>query len=314
MLKYISNLIISFETMDKKRLTVLAAVIIGIIVLSGIFFMQSRSNLKSALSRASETAHGVDSQTGSLPAGASETASTSAAPLGASNASVTPAVLPAQGPIISFNFDDGFLSAYNIARPILDAAGYKGTFYIITGYFGKPAYVSKDQVLSLQADGQEIGAHTRHHPQLATITDEAQLQSEILGSKQDLLAMGIKDVSTFAFPEGSFSPQAEQVVKDSGFLGARTTNPLLNDKNTDHYLLLRQRVEADTPWSDVKAAIDQATAQKKWLIIVFHRIDENGSVQSTRHEMLQQIVDYVKQKNIPVVTNEQGLKIIGNID
>jgi peptidoglycan/xylan/chitin deacetylase (PgdA/CDA1 family) len=247
------------------------------------------------------------SGSGSVPAGVADTKASPAA---------SSAPLPSDGPIVSINFDDGFESAYQLGLPILDKAGLKATWYIITGTstaLDTKGYMTTEQLLALQADGQEIGAHTRHHLSLGLITDPNELRYEILGSKEDLLAMGIKDVSTFAYPEGSFSPLAEEVVKESGFTGARITRPLLNNKTVDPYLLKYQRVQYDTTWADIQSAIDQAIAKKEWVILVFHRLDETGNEQSAPSALLQQTVDYIKQKNVPVVTNEDGLKILGNI-
>lgn len=221
-------------------------------------------------------------------------------------------VLPKEGPIISFNFDDGFLSAYKNGIPLLDKAGFKSTNYIITKSLGTKGYMTSLDVLNLQSGGHEIGAHTRHHVSLGKINNINQIKDEVYGSKQDLFEMGVKDVSTFAYPEGSFDNSTVEVVKESGFIGARTTKPLLNDKTINPFLLRRQRVQSDTSFVEIKNSIDEAIKKKKWLILSFHRIDEGG-VENVSHEFLQQIIDYVKEKKVPVVTNEQGLKIVGSI-
>ena len=65
---------------------------------------------------------------------------------------------------VSLTFDDGYLSQYQNAVPKMNAAGFKGTFYIITRQMaddGFSAYMSKAQVAELSVQGHEIGAHTR---------------------------------------------------------------------------------------------------------------------------------------------------------
>jgi peptidoglycan/xylan/chitin deacetylase (PgdA/CDA1 family) len=216
------------------------------------------------------------------------------------------------GPIISFNFDDGFLSAYRLGIPILHAVGYHATEYIITGNFHKPGYISQRDVATLASEGDEIGAHTRTHPRLSKVP-EAQAIAEICGSRADLIALGIMPV-TFAYPEGDFSPSVEQIASAAGFIAARNTEAGLNNASTNRMLLRSYQVTASTTLSAVKYAIQQAVSNKEWLILVFHRIDDTGNAVSTPHQLLQQIVAYVQSQQIPVVTNAQGAAIMASIN
>jgi transposase-like protein len=58
-------------------------------------------------------------------------------------------------------------------------------------------------------------------------------------------------------------------------------------------------------------AIDHAQTHGAWLILVIHRIDETGQKTSIPHELLQQIVDYLAEKNARVVTLREALDIYG---
>jgi peptidoglycan/xylan/chitin deacetylase (PgdA/CDA1 family) len=217
------------------------------------------------------------------------------------------------GPIISLDFDDGFESAYQLAEPIIHAAGYRTTQYIITHALGEKNYMTVQQVLAMQAAGDEIGAHTQTHPHLTDIP-LAQAQTEITGSKQDLLDMGVTSVTTFAYPYGSHNAAIEGLVKNAGFIDARITGPGFNDANTDPYALYYFGIFASTTPAMVESAIDTVAKNKKWLIIVFHRVDETPiSAEDTSHQLVQEFVDYIHQKNIPVVTNAEGLKIMKHI-
>ncbi len=223
-----------------------------------------------------------------------------------------PRTIGASGGLLSFNFDDGFLSNYERAIPILDKVGIKTTQYIISGALEMDGYVTKEQILDMEKRGHEIGAHTRTHPRLTELT-ESQQRYEVIGSMRDLSEIGVKSVKTFAYPYGAVDGGVEKIVKESGFAGARFTQPGLNDKNTNRFRLKRLEVDAGVEFPDVQRAIDDAITKKKWLILLFHRIDEDGYQESARHEMLQKIVDYIQSRNIAVVTNAEGLKLIGNI-
>jgi peptidoglycan/xylan/chitin deacetylase (PgdA/CDA1 family) len=214
--------------------------------------------------------------------------------------------------MISFNFDDGWLSTYQNAAPILSSDGIKGTYYIITETLPGDwtGYVGATQVLALQMSGNEIGDHTRTHPDLTLLTT-TQAQDEILGAKTDLLAVGIANVTTFAYPYGNYNDAIINLVKSDGFTGARTAYPDgENYKDTDPYQLLSVDVEVTTTVAEVESWVDQAIADRSWVILAFHQIDNSGDQYSVTPANLQQIVDYVKSKGIMTVTNTQGVQLI----
>ncbi|MDP3964013.1 MAG: polysaccharide deacetylase family protein [bacterium] len=209
--------------------------------------------------------------------------------------------------MISLNFDDGTVSQYDIAAPKLDDAGFKGTFYIITRTLpgGFDAYIDEARVLDLARRGHEIGAHSRTHGHFFGMTS-SQIRSEVAGSKDDLENIGI-DPTTFAYPFGEYNAAIIDIVKDSGFIGARTTDYGSNDKNADPYLLTRVRVRADSNFAQIKTEIDKAIRDKKWLILVFHTMNKEGDSLSTSSELFDDILTYIGEKQIKVVSMEEGV-------
>jgi len=208
----------------------------------------------------------------------------------------------------TLSFDDGYRSIYDYAIPILNAAGLKSTQYIITHTFADPKYMTKQQVQELYRGGHEIGAHSQTHPNLTSLSFE-KAEQEIEGSKKELEALGIP-VSTFAYPVGKYNQQIIQLVKGAGFIAARTTHAGYDTSETNPYELVRYQVQWNTTFPQVKHWIDGAVQQKTWLILLFHRIDEDDEPTSSRHELLQQIVDYLVQQKIPVITLQEGIKIL----
>jgi peptidoglycan/xylan/chitin deacetylase (PgdA/CDA1 family) len=199
---------------------------------------------------------------------------------------------------VSITFDDGFESAYIKALPILDKAGIKATWYIITNLLNETGYMTADQVKALAADGQEVGGHTRTHPHLPTLTVEQQ-ESEIAGSRQDLFALGI-NATSFAYPYGEHNEDSLTAVQAAGFTSARTTDQNLSGRNP--FLLQGYSITPDTTLEEIRHAIAQAQSRGTWLILTFHRIDDEGSTISTSGKLLQQLVDYLVQNHITVTT------------
>lgn len=71
----------------------------------------------------------------------------------------------AQGPMVTYSFDDGSRYIYENAYPIMSKCNQKGVVYAITNrvvdYY--EGYINQDQFLELQRSGWEIGSHTVSH-------------------------------------------------------------------------------------------------------------------------------------------------------
>jgi len=224
---------------------------------------------------------------------------------------------------VSLTFDDGYYSAYSKGIPILDAAGIKSTFYVVTTLVGDmvDGYATQSQIQVMYRNGHEIGNHTRTHPLLSTVSP-TQLASEATGAQQDLQAWGYKS-TTFAYPYddygGSSTSAVVAAVKASGVRGARdsdyrgynnsSTFPLLLHSMPSEYDLGTDNVATVTGW------IQQAVANKMWVIILWHRVDETDpntgapspiSVPST---VIQGVVNYIVQNGVHVVTDSEGLVV-----
>ncbi len=199
---------------------------------------------------------------------------------------------------VSITFDDGYVSAYR-ASSILDKAGVKATFFIISRCVGQPNYMTREEVMRLAAEGHEIGSHTRNHPHLRRLS-LARQESEIGGSLKDFSEWGLRPTS-FAYPFGQYNDNSFIALKDAGFTAARTTDAYKN--NTNPYLLSGYTVNSKTKLKDIITAIQNAQRNGKWLIIVFHRVDERfDNPINTKHEIIQGLVDYLVQNKVKVVT------------
>jgi len=97
-------------------------------------------------------------------------------------------------------------------------------------------------------------------------------------------------------------------VSTVGFLDARDTKRGFNDSSAN-YVLLDSYIlgpDGDNSLNTITQAIDDAQASNKWLILVFHRVDETGQPTSVTHELVQEVVNYLVEKNARVVTMQQG--------
>ncbi len=212
---------------------------------------------------------------------------------------------------VSLNFDDGYRSTYNNAVPILDAAGFKSDQFIVTSYVSGnfPAYINKDQLLTLQAHGHVIGAHTRTHPDLTTIS-QADAEIEIRGSREDLVSWGATPVNIFGYPFGAYNTSIQNLVRSIGFSAGRSSDGGYNDKRTSPYALRRQSMLNTTTLAEVKNYIDTARANKTWVILLFHEVDTNGHRYAVTPTLFGQIVDYLREINMTPITVEEGVRLM----
>jgi peptidoglycan/xylan/chitin deacetylase (PgdA/CDA1 family) len=153
---------------------------------------------------------------------------------------------PAKSVVITI--DDGYLDTDTVARPILQQLGFPATLFLITSRPREGAHgdsgLDERPVIDLARAGAlpghaiRLGAHTRTHPDLADI-DGTALKDEIQGSKDDLEQALGKPVTTFAYPYGSVTPAAREVVRAAGFSVACGVQPGRNRPVTDPFDLRR---------------------------------------------------------------------------
>jgi peptidoglycan/xylan/chitin deacetylase (PgdA/CDA1 family) len=142
---------------------------------------------------------------------------------------------------IALTFDDGYDDAFTAAKPILDRYGMTATFYIVTGFLDHLRYMTWDQVIALDQDNMEIGAHTVHHVGLTMISG-AQRRYELTASQADLEARLGHDVLDFCYPGGEVDAASEISVRQAGYLSATTTAYGFAEAGDDALHLPRIRV------------------------------------------------------------------------
>ncbi|TRZ81146.1 hypothetical protein D4R86_03150 [bacterium] len=130
--------------------------------------------------------------------------------------------------IITTSWDDGHPLDLKLAQ-LLKKYDVPATFYIsINNDMGwQPMNFKQIRRLSQDFD---IGAHTVNHVYLNEVSIE-KATDEIIGGKKILEEICGKEVISFAYPRGYSNPEIIQLVKKSGFKGARTTESFLRRVN-----------------------------------------------------------------------------------
>ena len=164
--------------------------------------------------------------------------------------------IPEKAAIVSI--DDGYLSGYSVAWPILKKFGYPFTMFLYTDYIkGGPKSggqsISWDQLAEMRDAGVDIEGHTVSHSSLNARkgkTDEqylAWLKSEIVGSKELLEKnLGIQ-VKAFAYPYGLHNKTVRDVVKQAGYEAAFTVWGRRIARGADPMMMGRYAIESTKP-------------------------------------------------------------------
>ncbi len=139
--------------------------------------------------------------------------------------------IPAKSAVISI--DDGYLSGYKVAWPILQKFGYPFTMYIYTDYVkGGPKSggqsMTWEQIAEMRDAGVDIASHTVSHSNLnikkgKTPEQYQQWLETELGESKKILEqqLGIK-VKTLAYPYGNHNELVRKLVIENGYEAAFT--------------------------------------------------------------------------------------------
>jgi len=129
---------------------------------------------------------------------------------------------------IAITFDDGYLSIYDTAFPMLQALDFPFTVFINTQPInnGLPGYMSWEQVRAMSDAGVTIANHMVNHPHM--IDSEGgetpaqrieRLRSELLQAQETIREQTGQDHRFMAYPYGEYDPDVKQLLVDLGFDG-----------------------------------------------------------------------------------------------
>lgn len=115
-----------------------------------------------------------------------------------------------------------------------------------------------DQLIDIDRQGSEVGAHTVSHPRLTSLSLDAATQ-EIAGSKSEIESHIGREVTAFSYPNGTsrdFNEQIKQIVRQCGYENATTTvRP--NRKPLDLYAI--GRIGAETSFRRFRRSVSGLT-------------------------------------------------------
>lgn len=211
--------------------------------------------------------------------------------------------------LVTVALDDGWEAQYTLARPELLERGLKGSFFLITNRVGQgwTGYLTMPQARQLVAEGHEIGSHSVTHRDMTTLTEQ-ESDDELRQSKQWLQTNLGVTAEHFVTPFGAYDQRVVAAAKRH-YESHGTVESGLNFPGDDAYRLKRVPVLSTTTPSEIRTLLQQARAERGWVILLFHKFTTSTPTASDDYRVsdFEQVLDDIVASGLPVVTVEQGV-------
>jgi peptidoglycan/xylan/chitin deacetylase (PgdA/CDA1 family) len=154
----------------------------------------------------------------------------------------------------AITFDDGGSSALDVGEE-LARRSWRGHFFIVIDYVGRPGYLDWDGVRAVAAMGHVIGSHSCTHPHRMADLSWEQLRDEWSRSAA-ALAEGLgRPVSTASVPGGLYSNAVGRAAARAGYSTLFNSLPTQRVGSVDGCTLIgRYAIRRDTPTDEAAAA------------------------------------------------------------
>ena len=156
------------------------------------------------------------------------------------------------GKHVLLTFDDGGKGALHAAEE-LNRRGWKGHFFITTGYLGTRTFLDAAQLRHLHSCGHLIGSHSHTHPDIFKGISFHQMVQEWRTSSALLSDLLGEPCQAASVPGGDVSRSVFRSAQEAGLRFLFTSDPILAPKqNGDCWILGRICPKTDAPAPDIQ--------------------------------------------------------------
>lgn len=148
-------------------------------------------------------------------------------------------------PLITF--DDGDMTNYTKAYPILREMGLKAYFFIIGEWVGKAGYMGWKEIAELKSGGMTVGSHGMTH-RLLTILKNEELDYELKESKKILENNLNISITSLSIPRGFYNKKVMDMAKAAGY---------------DQVFTSKDRIVVRADW-DMKQFVEMFNGKYSW--------------------------------------------------
>jgi peptidoglycan/xylan/chitin deacetylase (PgdA/CDA1 family) len=177
--------------------------------------------------------------------------------------------------VIIFTFDDGSISDYTLAYPILNGYNIRGTSYLVTKYtdLNYPGKMNWTQIKEMAQYGWVFGCHTYEHIRLTQMTDD-QIRTSMKNVDQSFVRQGFPAPQIMAYPYGQFNQrvindikpyrnQARVYFNDTKYIDLKNVNSYAIDTIIANMTTIKEL-------NSLEKLVDKAVEQKGIVVFTLH--------------------------------------------
>lgn len=151
---------------------------------------------------------------------------------------------PGQDRQVVISFDDGDVSNFTVALPLLAERGMTAECFITSDFIGEPGMLTTQDVHALADAGIGVQSHGRSHRFLEDLDDDAMF-AELRDSKARLEAASGQPVTGIAFPGGRGGSRERDVALQLGYRHVLGSEPGPNRGRRAHECYERIAITRD---------------------------------------------------------------------
>lgn len=175
-------------------------------------------------------------------------------------------------PVVLFQFDDGSVTDFTQAAPILEAHGYPATTFVNPDSVGSRDALDLEQLGELRADGWTVGSHAYSHDSLSSLEPAAQ-EARIRGGKQWLVDHGFETgAEYFAYPFSDYDAATLELVDEYHRLGFAAGWPTTG--RVPNRLLAPRRGDPDP--DEARRLLELTVRHDGVLTLLFHSMGDRA--------------------------------------
>jgi peptidoglycan/xylan/chitin deacetylase (PgdA/CDA1 family) len=211
-----------------------------------------------------------------------------------------------EGGFASFTLDDFPVSALTVGGALLEAHGYRGTYYASMGLTGKDTdsgrAFDRDDLRRCNANGHEVAQHTFAHVHCTELTAEAILADRA----KNAAALAPIEARNFAYPFGDVNGSVKALLRQH-FTSCRGIRDGINGRRTDLGDLKANRIYSRLGVGKLMPLIKRAAQTDGWVIFYTHDVAPVPSPYGCTPDALRQVIDAVGEAGLAVGTVSDGL-------
>lgn len=212
----------------------------------------------------------------------------------------------------TFIDDDGSTEVMNKLKPLSIKYDVPFTIALIGKFLAEGTNIKVNEALELQNElGWEIASHEYNHITLKDVTDKKILDTEIRYSQEYIRSLGF-DVKNIVYPFGGNNKSVREVASRYYNCGVGTGHG--TNKTPVRTFGLRRvsfpHASANNSLQWYKDIVDNAITNNEWIIWMLHcGMTEHDA---TNQQILDDLIAYIKSKNIKTVNLQEGFERYGN--